>query len=396
VDPVTVYKAARTADAVRRAVPWRFVFAAVVVAVLVGVLLVSMLVSTVTGSMDAADRSARAATSACIPEGGGTPRPVAPADGKTAASLNAVQTAHASTIIAVGAQKGIPADGIVVALATASQESGFKNYANDGSDPRLKADQRGVERSLTFPHDAVGRDHGSVNVFQQQYPWWGTLEQLMDPVYAAGKFYDTLLAVEGWQDLPITVAAQRVQRSAFPTAYADDEPLARELLAALLGDAALPLGDAVIPPPVCVEPVLFTPGADPGSTAGYGNGRIPPEALTPLAGYPGEMMRADAAAAFAALVGAYPGTIGVSDSYRDYDSQVRLARPVSEGGKGLYGQGGLAARPGTSNHGWGLSLDLRLDSAALSWMRANAGRFGFVEDVPGESWHWTYTPTSIT
>ena len=218
----------------------------------------------------------------------------------------------------------------------------------------------------------------------------------MDPVYAAGKFYDTLLAVEGWQDLPITVAAQRVQRSAFPTAYADDEPLARELLAALLGDAALPLGDAVIPPPVCVEPVLFTPGADPGSTAGYGNGRIPPEALTPLAGYPGEMMRADAAAAFAALVGAYPGTIGVSDSYRDYDSQVRLARPVSEGGKGLYGQGGLAARPGTSNHGWGLSLDLRLDSAALSWMRANAGRFGFVEDVPGESWHWTYTPTSIT
>src|SRR3954452_8673719 len=30
--------------------------------------------------------------------------------------------------------------------------------------------------------------------------------------------------------MPVTVAAQQVQRSAFPAAYADDEPLARALL----------------------------------------------------------------------------------------------------------------------------------------------------------------------
>jgi zinc D-Ala-D-Ala carboxypeptidase len=77
--------------------------------------------------------------------------------------------------------------------------------------------------------------------------------------------------------------------------------------------------------------------------------------------------------------------IGVTDSYRSLDQQVDLARR-----KGLYSQGGLAATPGTSNHGWGLSLDLDLNSQAQTWMRANAGRFGFVEDVPREPWHWTY------
>lgn len=60
--------------------------------------------------------------------------------------------------------------------------------------------------------------------------------------------------------------------------------------------------------------------------------------------------------------------------------------------KGLYSQGGLAASPGTSNHGWGLALDLRLDAKAQAWMRSNAKDFGFVEDVPREPWHWTFRP----
>jgi hypothetical protein len=60
--------------------------------------------------------------------------------------------------------------------------------------------------------------------------------------------------------------------------------------------------------------------------------------------------------------------------------------------KGLYKNGGLAAVPGTSDHGWGRSLDLRLDGAALAWMRENGAAFGFREDVPRESWHWTYYP----
>ena len=78
-------------------------------------------------------------------------------------------------------------------------------------------------------------------------------------------------------------------------------------------------------------------------------------------------------------------TIGVTDSYRSFDAQLDVARR-----KGLYSQGGLAAQPGTSQHGWGLAVDLDLDARAQAWMRANASRFAFVEDTPHEPWHWAY------
>ena len=61
--------------------------------------------------------------------------------------------------------------------------------------------------------------------------------------------------------------------------------------------------------------------------------------------------------------------------------------------KGLYSQGGLAAKPGTSDHGWGRALDLDLDAKAQAWMRANGDRYGFVEDTPREPWHWVFTPS---
>jgi len=77
--------------------------------------------------------------------------------------------------------------------------------------------------------------------------------------------------------------------------------------------------------------------------------------------------------------------IGVTGGYRDYDGQVDLARR-----KGLYSNGGLAAKPGTSQHGWGLAVDVDVDHAGQAWLRANAARFGFFEDVPREPWHWEY------
>lgn len=80
-------------------------------------------------------------------------------------------------------------------------------------------------------------------------------------------------------------------------------------------------------------------------------------------------------------------TIGITDSYRPYEEQVDLARR-----KGLYSQGGLAAKPGTSEHGWGMATDLDLDAKAQAWMRKNADRYGFVENVPREPWHWAYKP----
>lgn len=159
------------------------------------------------------------------------------ANGQTAATaysaatagLDATQLRHAATIISVGRHRQIPSQGIVIALATALQESRLRVYANDGTG-ELAPDQRGIEASLGLLHGAVGRDHGSLGIFQQQWPWWGSMAELMDPATSAGIFYDALQGVAGWQSMPVTVAAQAVQKSAYPWAYADDEPLARRLL----------------------------------------------------------------------------------------------------------------------------------------------------------------------
>lgn len=153
--------------------------------------------------------------------------------GNPIAGLTKAQMSRAAAIIATGRQMSISDRGIVVALATASQESRFRVYANDGQGGDLAADQTGIAASLELPHDAVGTDHGSLGVFQQQWPWWGSMQELMDPATSARKFYEALVKVSGWESLPVTVAAQRVQRSAFPDAYADDEQLARQLLTAI-------------------------------------------------------------------------------------------------------------------------------------------------------------------
>jgi cell wall-associated NlpC family hydrolase len=131
---------------------------------------------------------------------------------------------------------------------------------------------------------------------------------------------------------------------------------------------------------------------------GYPNGLIPPSAMCPL-GVGGHSLRCDAAAAYRAMSAAFAATFGtpicITDSYRTYASQVRL-----------YGQKpALAAVPGTSNHGWGLAVDLcggieRFGTAQYSWMKANSGRFGYLHPdwaEPGrgreEPWHWEYAGT---
>lgn len=125
----------------------------------------------------------------------------------------------------------------------------------------------------------------------------------------------------------------------------------------------------------------------PVALAGFGNGKIPADALHEV-GSTGHRLWAPAADALERLIAdaARDGvTIGITDSYRSYEAQVDVAAR-----KGLYSQGGLAAVPGTSDHGWGMAADLKLDDAAQSWMRANGGRYGFVEDTPREPWHWAY------
>lgn len=131
----------------------------------------------------------------------------------------------------------------------------------------------------------------------------------------------------------------------------------------------------------------------PPALAPYGNGRIPADVLVPIA-QSGHRLYAPAAAAWDRLVdaAAQEGVqLRITDSYRSYEEQVDLANR-----KGLYRDGGLAAVPGTSNHGWGLAVDADVtDPSALAWLRQNAARFGYVETVPREPWHWEFRPHQV-
>lgn len=78
---------------------------------------------------------------------------------------------------------------------------------------------------------------------------------------------------------------------------------------------------------------------------------------------------------------------GITDSYRTLEIQKDLVKR-----KGLYSKGGLAAQPGTSNHGWGSAVDLNFKVGkgnALEWLKKNAGKYGFT-NIPREPWHWEH------
>jgi peptidoglycan DL-endopeptidase CwlO len=138
--------------------------------------------------------------------------------GATFDTLSDEQKQNAQAIIAAGKAKDAPPRAWVVALATAMQESTLRNI-NYG-------------------------DRDSLGLFQQRpSQGWGTPAQVTDPNYSATTFYDRLLQVPGWEQQPVTVAAQTVQRSAFGNAYAKWEGLATQLVGQL-GDVANPTGCA--------------------------------------------------------------------------------------------------------------------------------------------------------
>jgi zinc D-Ala-D-Ala carboxypeptidase len=149
------------------------------------------------------------------------------------------------------------------------------------------------------------------------------------------------------------------------------------------------IASAPATPALRLQPGQYGRLDPPAELLAFGNGRIPPNELVTI-GHGDHRLQSTAARAFQQMemvARAQGVTFGVITSYRDLPTQQRLARE-----KGLYSEGGLAAAPGTSNHGWGLSVDLDLNPRAQEWMRDNGWRFGFVEDVPREPWHWTYRP----
>ncbi|MDE0572636.1 hypothetical protein ON058_04315 [Demequina sp. B12] len=127
-------------------------------------------------------------------------------DSKTAEQAN-----NAALIVAGSSRWGLPARAGTIAIATAIQESSLRNI------------------------DYGDRD--SIGLFQQRpSQGWGTIEQIMDPYYSTDKFYEALIKVSEWSTKEITVAAQDVQRSGFPLAYADHEEEGRLWASSLTGN----------------------------------------------------------------------------------------------------------------------------------------------------------------
>lgn len=125
-------------------------------------------------------------------------------------ALDIEQAANGATIAAVGISQGLPVRAVTIALATAFQESQLRNLSYG--------------------------DRDSVGLFQQRpSQGWGTVAEILDPVYASRQFYDRLVGVEGYRELPLHEAAQSVQRSADGTAYAQHQQRAELLAEALTG-----------------------------------------------------------------------------------------------------------------------------------------------------------------
>ncbi|MFJ2843550.1 C40 family peptidase [Streptomyces griseofuscus] len=174
----------------------------------------------------------------------------------------AEQIPNAKTIQATGVAMNIPARGQIVALATALQESGLRN--------------------LTYG------DRDSLGLFQQRpSQGWGTANEILDPVHASTMFYEALEKVSGWQSLSVTQAAQAVQKSGFPEAYAKWEPLATALQQAIEPLLSKAGGTSSSPSPSGSDSTASAPPSTTGGCTAGGDGTdfgtIPPGAVP--AGY---------------------------------------------------------------------------------------------------------------
>lgn len=162
-------------------------------------------------------------------------------------SYNKQQLANAAIIINEAKEAGVQQHGAIIGLMTAIQESSLKILANDGTWQYPQGTQvmteaewgqarKVVLESLDLPHQGVGHAWDALSLMQQRpSAGWGTVEQIMDPSYAASAFFDRLKKVPGWKSLPYELAAEKVQVSGLPDNYADQRSDAELLYAALQG-----------------------------------------------------------------------------------------------------------------------------------------------------------------
>ena len=182
-----------------------------------------------------------------------------------AAGLSAEQRRNAEIIVAVGATMAVPVRGQVIAVAAALQESRLTNLGDLGA----------------------ANDHDSLGLFQQRpSQGWGTPAQITDPVHASRAFYQRLLVVPGWQQLPLTEAAQRVQRSAYPDAYAKHEGRATAIVTAVGGQPVPACPSGAVSAYGWTQPVPGTIGS------GFRTGDRPDHDGVDMAAWRGTVIRA--------------------------------------------------------------------------------------------------------
>jgi hypothetical protein len=206
--------------------------------------------------------------------------------------LTTEQAENAALISAIAVRRGLPARAVSIALATAYQESKLYNLEEG--------------------------DRDSLGLFQQRpSQGWGDRAEVLDPYFATNAFYDALQKVDGYEGMRITVAAQQVQRSQFPEAYADHEPDARVLASALTGNSRRAF--------TCTVSDDVPEGRD----------RLDPKGLTPRA----ERVREDVESAFGDLPlgGFAPGGVrnGHMEGSAHYDGRAVdiFVRPINADNK---------------------------------------------------------------
>jgi hypothetical protein len=168
-----------------------------------------------TTATDAAPAAAAPAAPAATAPADSDLHPVPVTADQTTTTPDHDQLANAKAIMDTAKSMNLPPRAYEIAVATSLQESNLHNLGNLGAN----------------------NDHDSLGLFQQRTGTggWGTADQIMDPHHASAAFLSRLVQLPGWDSMPLTQAAQKVQVSAYPQAYAKHETQAGNIINALYG-----------------------------------------------------------------------------------------------------------------------------------------------------------------
>lgn len=299
----------------------------------------------------------------------------------TSTALAPDQAENATKIVATGRLRKLSDDRVLTLLMASMQESKLKN--------------------------SKFGDRDSLGLFQMRpsigsgTPYWGTRSQVLDTTFSINRMFDEIVKkVPEPTTLSLTEAAQKIEVSAFPGAYATWEPMARQLLASV--------GSSPLTPQAARfgcgsgSPAQAVNGGAPGTcVAGVaaGTAKTYKGSIITLCGIHGIIVNATAAKQVNDMVSqaAKDGITLAGGGFRSYEEQVKLRQDPSRHCANVYTAPAETcspptAAPGKSQHEQGLAVDYRLTAGVLAWLRTNASKYN-IYNLPSEPWHWSTTGT---